>query len=165
MAFIYVKISANKKMKMRKIVLLLVSVFALISIQVPVMAQGTILPQASPDNDCEIIISYFNEHSNEKGPRDPKVMNQMLGCAVMTGRVSLAMIPYFIQYFSNFLLGIVSLVALLFVVVGGFMYTLGGMITEQKEKGKKYVINALTGMVIAFLAWSLVNVLISALTG
>ncbi len=150
---------------MRKLILLAISVFVLISIQVPAMAQGTILPQASKDSDCDDIITFFNEHSNESYKRDPTVITQMLGCAVMTGRVSLAMVPYFIQYFSNFLLGIVSLVALLFVVVGGFMYTMGGMIPQQKDKGKTYVTNALIGMAIAFLAWSLVNVLISALTG
>ncbi len=126
-----------------------------------VMAQATLLPKAA-EKDCSKLIATFNEY----GPNGElvEIMGEILGCAIVTGRVSVPMIPYFIVYFSNYLLGLVSIIALLFVVIGGFLYTLGGL-SQQKEKGKTFIMNALIGMVIAFLAWTIVNVIISALTG
>jgi hypothetical protein len=148
---------------MKKILILLTGlILSMFMFQTLALAQGTILPQQSPDNDCDDLINFFNENS-ESGYKNTN-LNQVLGCAVVTGRVSLPMVPYFIRYFSNFLLGIVSLVSLLFVVIGGFMYTMGGM-TGKKDQGKAYITNALIGMIIAFLAWTVVNVIISAITG
>lgn len=152
---------------MRKIILSVLALFVGISLfQSLAFAQGTVLPKAGEQIEgmqgCEEEINNFNESGNFESTGMSK--EEVLGCAVITGRVSLPMAPYFIQYFSNYLLGIVSLVALLFVVIGGFLYIMGG-ITQQKEKGKTFITNALIGMVIAFLAWSIVNVLISALTG
>ncbi|MCC6643228.1 hypothetical protein IT411_00595 [Candidatus Peregrinibacteria bacterium] len=128
----------------------------------PVSAQGTILPKAG--GDCESLITDFNNSMATTGKPGSGSMDQTLGCAVVTGRVSLSMVPFFIRYLSNYVLGIISLVALLFVVLGGFFYTAGGLI-EHKDKGKKYITNALIGMVVAFLAWSIVNVILAAVTG
>ncbi len=130
-----------------------------------VFAQGTILPKASKDGDCDVLINAFvvAEASGQKVSGN--VTNEILGCAVVTGRVSLSMVPYFIRYFSNYLLGIISLVALLFIVLGGFFYTMSGLTPDKKDRGKTYIKNAITGMIVAFLAWSVVNVIISAITG
>jgi len=151
---------------MKPIRIFLVGLALLWCMSIPtVFAQTTILPQAGTNgqtSDCQTEIDKFNRDGNFSNAIMSE--NEILGCAIMSGRISLAMIPYFIQYFSNFLLGLVSLVALLFVVIGGFLYTLGGL-TEEKAKGKTFITNALIGMVIAFLSWTLVNVLISALTG
>lgn len=153
---------------MKKIVNLIVSAMIAMSLMITVMpiasAQGTILPKADSGAggyDCQKLLDEFNSSGKFMIPSDG---DKTLGCAINTGKISLAMIPYFIQYFSNYLLGMVSLVALLFVVLGGFLYGLGGL-TEQKDKGKTYIRNAITGMVIAFLAWSIVNVILAAVTG
>lgn len=87
----------------------------------------------------------------------------LLGCAIKTGRVSLQMIPYFITYFSNFLLSLVGIIAVLFIVIGGYQYIRGGL-TENKDKGKKTISHALMGMVVAILAWVIVNLVMGALT-
>ena len=123
-----------------------------------VMAHGTILPKAG--EGCSALVKAFHE-TPETRPTD---VGPTLGCAITTGRVSVAMVPYFITYFSNYLLGLVSMIALLFVVIGGVLWTVGG-VSQQKEKGKAFITNALIGMVISFLAWTLVNVIISAVTG
>lgn len=94
---------------------------------------------------------------------DPAGHDALLGCAIKSGRVSLQMIPFFISYFTNFLLGLSGLIAMTFVLIGGFMYIYGGL-TDQKEKGKKYIFNALLGMSVALLAWVIVSVLIAAIT-
>jgi hypothetical protein len=123
-------------------------------------AQATILPK--PEGDCDVVIAEFNVWAAE-GNKNWGESAGLLGCAIQTGRVSLAMIPYFLQYFSNYFLGIVSLIALLFVVIGGFMYTTGG-VSEQKDTGKTFITNALIGMAVAFLAWTIVNVLLAVVT-
>ena len=146
----------------KKILILLATMQMIIAMTPLAIAQGTILPKA--DNgflDCNTKINYFNQSGKFTIPEDESAT---LGCAITTGRISLTMVPFFIKYFSNYLLGMVSLVALLFVVIGGFMYSAGGL-TGQKDKGKTFITNALTGMVIAFLAWSIVNVILAAITG
>jgi hypothetical protein len=132
-----------------------------------VSAQATVLPDIKGVNNCDERIARFNsEVAANEGDANTEVSGdipQLLGCAIQTGRVSLAMIPYFLQYFSNYLLGIVSLIALLFVVIGGFMYTTGG-VSEQKDTGKTFITNALIGMAVAFLAWTIVNVVLAVVT-
>lgn len=88
----------------------------------------------------------------------------LLGCAVKTGRVSLQMVPYFVVYLINFILSLIGLVSVLFIVIGGYYYVFGGL-TEDKEKGKKTIYHALLGMAVALLAWTIVNVIIRAVTG
>lgn len=129
------------------------------------LAQGTILPKASTDGDCDDLINSFVTAEASGQKVSGNVTNDILGCAIVTGRISLSMVPYFIKYFSNYLLGIISLVSLLFIVLGGFFYTMSGLTPDKKDRGKTYIRNAITGMVIAFLAWTVVNVIISAITG
>lgn len=122
----------------------------------------TLLPFVHEDADCEIVFLLFDKFDKNDSSVD---MNAVLGCAIRTGRISLDMIPYFLRYFSNYFLGLVSLISLLFTVIGGYLYIASGLSPEQKDKGKSYIKNALIGMAMAFLAWSIVNVIISALTG
>ena len=88
---------------------------------------------------------------------------ELLGCAIKTGKVSLQMVPHFISFFANFLLSLSGLISVLFIVIGGFMYIYGGL-TDQKERGKKYIYHALMGMVLALMAWTIVSVIMVALT-
>lgn len=89
--------------------------------------------------------------------------DKLLGCAIQTGRISFAMIPYFIQRIINFLLAMVGLVSVLAIVIGGYFYVLGGL-TDDKEKGKKYLMRAIMGLALASLSWIIVSVIISLVT-
>ncbi len=91
-------------------------------------------------------------------------LDNLLGCAIKTGRISLAMIPYFITYITNFLLSLSGLISVLFIVIGGYQYVYSGL-GEGKDKAKKTILNALIGLGVAILAWSIVNVIIGAITG
>lgn len=91
--------------------------------------------------------------------------DNLLGCAIKTGKVSLAMIPYFITYIINFLLSLSGLISVLFIVIGGYQYVYGGLGEGSKDKAKKTITHALMGLAIAILAWSIVNVIINAITG
>lgn len=90
-------------------------------------------------------------------------LNNLLACGIKTGRISLAMVPYFITYLSNFILGLMGLISVLFIVIGGYLYIFGGL-TDDKEKGKKAILNALKGMVVAILAWVIVTAVITFVT-
>lgn len=89
--------------------------------------------------------------------------NMVLACAIKTGKIRLYMMPYFVIYLIEFLLQIAGLIAVLFVVYGGYKYAVGG-ITEDKESGKKIILHALVGLVVAFSAWIIVNLVQIALT-
>lgn len=157
---------------LKKIKIVAVSIaLVLLGVQGVAMAQnqtglegGTILPKADSSEDCNESINFFNDQIG-KGTSMSGRIAPILGCAVVTGRISLAMVPYFIQYFGNYLLGLIGIIAVLFTVLGGFLYISGGMLPSQKDKGKKYIENALIGMGIAFLAWTIVNIILSAITG
>ncbi|MBD3327889.1 hypothetical protein GF340_01145 [Candidatus Peregrinibacteria bacterium] len=93
-----------------------------------------------------------------------KDTSELLGCAIQTGRISLAMIPYFVTSIINYILGIAGLVSVLFIVIGGYHYIWGG-VTDDKEKGKKTIVHALTGLGLALMAWTIVQVVLALITG
>ncbi len=89
--------------------------------------------------------------------------DNLLACAIKTGKISLQMVPYFITYIANFLLAMIGIICILFIVLGGYYYIYGGLV-DKKEKGKLTIIHALMGMGIALLAWVAVNAIITAVT-
>lgn len=91
------------------------------------------------------------------------VLRWILGCAVKYGKIRLYMIPFFITFIVQFLLSVAGLIAVLFMVVGGYHYVIGG-ITEEKENGKKTIMHALMGLIIALSAWIVVNFIQVAFT-
>ena len=109
----------------------------------------------------EASAAYIIAQEGAKG--SPSEKNNLLGCAINTGRMTLAMIPYFISYIINFMLPIIGLICVLFIVIGGYGYIYGGLI-EQKEKGKKTIYHALLGMAVASLAWVIVNIILATVT-
>lgn len=147
----------------------------------PLYSQG-ILPSGITESfkSCDEItqnVEAFNETKRildtEKAFRDsmPKTsffdtrewLQFILGCALKWGKIRLFMIPFFITYIVQFLLSIAGLIAVLFVVYGGFRYATGGL-TEDKESGKKIIQHALIGLVVALSAWIVVNFIQIALT-
>ena len=58
----------------------------------------------------------------------------------------------------SWLLALAGLIAVLFLIIGGFWYLTSAGNEEQAEKGKNTVINAIIGIVIIVLSWVIVNV-------
>ena len=58
----------------------------------------------------------------------------------------------------DILLGVAFLIAVLFLIIGGFRYIVSAGNEETAEKGKKTVINALIGIVIIILSYVIVSV-------
>lgn len=90
-------------------------------------------------------------------------LESILGCAIKTGRLKLYMVPFYITYLIQFLLSLAGLIAILFMVIGGYKYVIGGL-TEDKESGKKTILHALVGFIVALSAWIVVNFIQVALT-
>jgi hypothetical protein len=67
-----------------------------------------------------------------------------------------------IRWVINFLLYIVMGIAVLFLIIGGFLYITSAGNQEQADKGKKTVINAVIGIVIVILSWVIVNAVAGA---
>jgi len=89
--------------------------------------------------------------------------NDVLGCAIKTGKVKLYMVPYFIQVILEFIIGISGIVSVAAIVYGGYFYMFAG-VSEDKDTGKKAIQNGLIGMVLALTAWTIVNIVIGLLT-
>ena len=50
-------------------------------------------------------------------------------------------------------------IAVVFVIIGGYQYVTSGGSEEQAEKGKKTLINAIIGIVIIILSYTIINVI------
>lgn len=175
--------------RLKKLLLVFVLGTFFTGISAPTVSAQGILPKAPPDcidkvaktetvEDVEKTI-YVKKMPEEKvvaalkddgafesfvkeGDRRDQI-SKALGCAVKLGRIRLFMVPLFITFIIQFLLGIAGLVAVLFVVIGGYHYVVGGLI-EDKEKGKKTIQHALIGLIVALSAWMVINFIQVALT-
>lgn len=128
------------------------------------IASAQIIPKAG-DCSSEAMAEVFRNEANFRNAvknQSPSA-GEILGCAVKTGRIRLYMMPFFVTYLIEFLLGAAGLVAVLFMVLGGYKYVVGGL-TEDKESGKKTILHALTGFVVALSAWIVVNFIQAAIT-
>ncbi len=80
-----------------------------------------------------------------------------LGQKIASGDIHLSDLPEFITYFINFGITIAAAVCLLFLVIGGYRYIVGGVIEAQREQGKQTIMYAIIGLVVSILAWTIVN--------
>lgn len=64
----------------------------------------------------------------------------------------------------NWMLTLAGIIAVIFVIIGGYMYLTSAGNEEQSGKGRKTIINALIGLIIIILSYVIVNVIVSAVT-
>lgn len=79
-----------------------------------------------------------------------------LGRRIQDGTVSLSDIPAIIVYWIDLVLWLAGSVCVIMVMVGGIQYMIGS-VSDDKEQGKKTVIYAITGLIVTFSAWIIVN--------
>ncbi len=70
-----------------------------------------------------------------------------------------------ILYFINLVLLIVGIVAVLFLIIGGFRYITSAGNDESVESAKKTIQNAIIGLIVVILAYVIVTVITNALIG
>lgn len=68
-----------------------------------------------------------------------------------------------VQFVLNFILGFLGLVAMGFLIYGGFLYVTAGSNDDNIDAAKKTIMYALIGIVIIFLAWALIATLLGGL--
>jgi hypothetical protein len=138
---------------------------------VPVaLAQGTLLPK--PQEGTMLCDDLLDDYKEMKDPKtefiatvkeNPDEANEVLGCAIKTGRVSFWMIPYFIVYIIEFIIGLSGLIAIIFVVIGGYQFIVSGA-TDQRDAAKTTIRNAVLGLVLVLTAWVIINIVQFVLT-
>jgi len=82
-----------------------------------------------------------------------------------TGIASKTTLTDFILEVVKILLSFAGLIAVVMLVLGGYWYMAAGGNEEMSEKGKKTIINFVLGLVVIILAYTLVTVIASTLTG
>lgn len=87
----------------------------------------------------------------------------ILGCGIRSGNIKFWMVPYYVKYILNFLIGLSGIISVLMIIVGAYFYIAGG-ISDDKEKGKTVIKYALLGLVLTSLAWILVNFILLLIT-
>lgn len=149
--------------------LLVLTLFLAVWVQ-PAYAASTILPTAADDVSCEFILdaweeAYMGEDGSSGGytALPTEAPDTMLACAIRTGDIHFWMIPLYVNYVLEFLIGLAGLIAVLMVVIGGYYYIYGA-ITDDKEKGKTIITYALGGFMLVLSSWFLVNLLLLAVS-
>lgn len=80
---------------------------------------------------------------------------------IRSGDLSLRQIPCFIKFFSQTLIAIAGSISVIFVMVGGYRYTLSD---ENNDEAKKTITYALIGLAVSLMAWILVDIVLQLAT-
>ncbi|HYC79936.1 MAG TPA: hypothetical protein VEC17_02825 [Candidatus Binatia bacterium] len=70
-----------------------------------------------------------------------------------------------IIYIVQWLLSIIGYISLAFFIYGGFRYMLAGANPALAESGKKTLKNAIIGLIIVILSYTIITVVVNGLTG
>jgi hypothetical protein len=54
-----------------------------------------------------------------------------------------------------------GIVAVLFVIIGGYFYVTSGGNAEQAEKGRNTMVNAIIGIIVVILSYVIINVIVN----
>ena len=140
----------SKKEKLLKLAPgLILGLFVLFSIAPMVLAQNNFNPPSVLPGD----------NTNIGGFGDACIG---LATMIRNGTISLRQIPCFIKYFSQTLISIAGSLSVIFVMIGGYKYTLGA--DEGKDDAKKTITYALVGLAVSLLAWILVDLVLQLAT-
>lgn len=88
----------------------------------------------------------------------PKGTSQVGGTCVPTGGNQIFTLSQGVGFVLNIMLSIVGLVAVFFIVLGGFRYITSAGDEEQLKNAKGMIVNALIGVAVVLLALALVRI-------
>jgi hypothetical protein len=74
-------------------------------------------------------------------------------------------IPGLIANIVKVILGIAGTVAVLFIIIGGFQYILSGANEDLAKRGRTTVVNAVIGLIIIILSYTVIAVVSKTLLG
>ena len=73
-------------------------------------------------------------------------------------------IPGLAETIINLILLITGIIAVLFLIVGGFRYIISAGSTDQAESAKKTIFNSIIGLVVVLLSYTIVRVIFTTFT-
>ena len=123
--------------------------YASASLQTVFAQQATLIPTDSYAGRCQIFVG--EEEAT-------------LAFLFRSGKFEIYYLPCYVVYLIEVLIYFAGGISVLFIVIGGYQYMIGGA-SDEKEKGKKTIQYALAGFIIAVLAWTIVNFVQVFLTG
>ncbi len=112
-------------------------------------------PSEALDNTKGII--PWNEGANCTYTSFQNTREMSIGHRMKCGTVNLSDVPKQIVYWITLILKLLPSVAVVFVLVAGGYYLYGAVSGEGTEKAKNALIYAVAGLVVAFVAWWLVD--------
>lgn len=92
-------------------------------------------------------------------PRTGKLVEKL-----QSGNIQISDIPDFIAFFIQTAILLAGVVAFLMILVGGYQYIIGGVYSDMREQGKNTLIYAISGFVLAMLAYGIVTIVQLAAT-
>lgn len=99
-----------------------------------------------------------NAQLNTNNP-DTTLSNRLFGCTTTPGGGSGIMC--IITNILRFILAIAFIVAVIFLVVGGFRYIVSQGNEEAVEKAKSTITSAIIGIVVIVLAWIILTIIVN----
>jgi hypothetical protein len=89
--------------------------------------------------------------------------NDVLGCAIVTGRIRMMYLSIFISYALNMLTIVSGSISMLFIIFGGYQYVIGAL-TQSTDAAKKTIINAILGLLVSTGSWIIINIVLAVIT-
>jgi len=86
-----------------------------------------------------------------------------LGMKIKGGCVQLSDVPKIVIHLIDILTKLAGTIAVIFLLYAGFQMIVSG-VTDDREKAKNTIKYALTGLIVSFLAWVIVNLVQVQLT-
>lgn len=86
-----------------------------------------------------------------------------VGTGIYNGAPPQEQLPKIIGNIINVVLTFLGVVLVIFIIMGGFYYMTAGGDDTKVDKGKKYIINGIIGLVIILLAYAITNFVVSRL--
>lgn len=133
-------------------------------------ASALFAPAASPvhaqpimDNDgcdCSLCDCGSGACSSPAGGNDEQANRCLKYCC---GDYELNDMVLLLVRISDFVLGIVGSLALLFIVYGGVLFLVSGGNQETVAKGKKAITGAVIGLILVFLSFTIINFVMTSL--
>jgi hypothetical protein len=100
-----------------------------------------------------LLVPFFAS-AQVTGGTVPNINLPLLGGGSFTGLAA---------YIINLGLGIAGILAILFLIYGGFRYITSAGNEEQAETAKKIILNSIIGIVVIILSYTIITVIANAL--
>ncbi len=80
------------------------------------------------------------------------------GMSITEGQVHMVHLPALVLYWVQVVLSVAGGFAVVMIMVGGVQYMIGS-VSNDKEQGKKTITYAVAGLVVAYFAWWIVELI------